>query len=327
MNILITGAGGFIGRVLVTQLLEAEASHAVAFDSLTLVDISLPDLAADSRLRLVEGSMVDERIFAKAFEPPVDLVFHLATIAGGLAEENFDLGRQVNLELTLRLLEKLRLQGNTPKLVFTSSIGVYGPLHDALTDDTPPRPDWSYGTHKLVAELLIADYSRKGFLDGRSVRLPGIVARPASPGGAMLSGFMSDLIRNLAEGEPYTCPVSASATAWWMSVSRCAKNLLHAAAVPTGEVPPERVWMLPALRCSMGEIVDSLARTHGAKTRELVSYRPQPALEKKLAAFPPLEVTRAESSGFRHDGSTDSLVVNALDYPSAKAGAAFTREK
>jgi D-erythronate 2-dehydrogenase len=327
MNILITGAGGFIGRVLVSQLLEAEASNACAFDSLTLVDVSLPDLPPDPRLRLLQGSLADERLFAKAFDPPADLVFHLATIAGGLAEENFDLGRQVNLELTLRLLEKLRQQGNTPKLVFTSSIGVYGPLHSALTDDTPPRPDWSYGTHKLVAELLIADYSRKGFLDGRSVRLPGIVARPANPGGAMLSGFMSDLIRNLSEGKPYTCPVSASATAWWMSVSRCAKNLQHAAAVPAADVPHEQVWMLPALRCSMGEIVDTLARAHGSKTRELISYQPQPALEKKLASFPPLNVTRAEAAGFRHDGSIDSLVVCALDHASAKAGPAFTKEK
>jgi nucleoside-diphosphate-sugar epimerase len=211
--------------------------------------------------------------------------------------------------------------------VFTSSIGVYGPLHGSLTDDTPPRPDWSYGTHKLVAELLIADYSRKGFLDGRCVRLPGIVARPANPGGAMLSGFMSDLIRNLAERKAYICPVSGSATAWWMSVSRCAKNLRHAAAVPLGDVPPERVWMLPALRCSMGEIVDALARAHGPKTWELISYRPQPALEKKLASFPPLEVTRAESAGFLHDGSVDALVVHALDRPFANALPTSTREK
>jgi len=322
MKILVTGAGGFIGRVLVSQLLEAEAVHAPAFDTLTLADVSLPELPADSRLRLVEGSLTDERVFENAFEPPADLVFHLATIPGGLAEEKFELGRQVNLELTLRILERLRLQGNHPKLVFTSSIGVYGPLHGALTDDTPPRPDWSYGTHKLVGELLIADYSRKGFLDGRCVRLPGIVARPANPGGAMLSGFMSDLIRNLAEGKPYICPVSATATAWWMSVSRCAKNLRHAAALPAGDVPPERVWMLPALRCSMAEIVDALVRAHGPKTHELVSYQPQPALEKKLATFPPLEVTRAEAAGFRHDGSVDALVAHALDDPTAKAAPA-----
>jgi nucleoside-diphosphate-sugar epimerase len=327
MKILITGAGGFIGRVLVSQLLERESSDSCAFDSLTLVDVSLTDLPVHPRLRLVEGSMVDEPIFARALDPPPDLVFHLATIGGGLAEENFELGRQVNLDLTLRLLEKLRQLGNKPTLIFTSSIGVYGSLHGPLNDDTPPRPDWSYGTHKLVAELLIADYSRKGFIDGRCVRLPGIVARPATPGGAMLSSFMSDLIRDLAEGKPYTCPVSPTATAWWMSVSRCAKNLLHAVSVAAENVPPDRVWMLPALHCSMSEIVDSLARTHGPKIWELISYRPQPALEKKLASFPPLQVKRAQSAGFRHDGSIDSLVVRALDSPSTKTVSARTTQK
>jgi D-erythronate 2-dehydrogenase len=217
----------------------------------------------------------------------------------------------VNLEGTMLLLEFLRAQRNCPTLIYSSSIGVYGDLPSTVTDDTPAKPTWSYGTHKRIGELLMADYTRKGWLDARTLRFPGIVARPPDPSGA-LSAFLSDLIRTLAAGKKYECPVSAEAYSWWMSVQCCVDNMIHAALLASYGLSADRVWTLPPLRASISEVVDAVGRVYGVPARELVSYAPQPHIEERFGRLPEARFCASEALGFHHDGSVDALVRGAL---------------
>ena len=205
-HVLVTGADGYLGRALVARLLAPPATRALA--SLTLLDLRFDasNAAHGERVRCVRGDVGDADVLAEATAQPPDLVFHLAGITSRRAEEDFALGLRVNVGSTMALFERLRLQGRRPVVVCASSIGVYGtPLPAAIDDDTAPAPTLSYGAQKRMIEILLADYSRRGWLDGRAVRLPSVVARPAEPGGA-LSGFASDLIRELAEGRRYSLP-------------------------------------------------------------------------------------------------------------------------
>jgi nucleoside-diphosphate-sugar epimerase len=308
MNTLITGAGGFVGEALVRALL----ARAVDGDSLTCVDLALSVPAADSRLRPIAGSMTDVDVFALVFDREYDRVFHLATVPGGWAEKNFDAGLEVNLLLTIRVLEALRKQAESRAvIVYPSSIGVYGPLTSPVDDRTVPCPTWSYGTHKAIGELLIADYSRKGFIDGRTVRLPAVVARGSNPSGA-ISAFMSDLIRELGAGRSFACPVSPSAMCWWMSRECAVQNLFHAAEVAESLWPGRRVCQLPALRCSIEEIVRTTAAVSRHLAESLICYRPVEEVEERFGKLPPLSTPLAESMGFCHDGSAEQLVRRAL---------------
>ena len=314
MNILITGANGFVGRHLVRRLLRTGRIDAgqAPFSRLTLVDLGADDSVDDARVRLVRGSIADDAVLRAAFSGRVDHVFHLASVPGGAAEKSFALGLDVNLRATLAMLELLRDQPAPPaRFTFASTIAVYGaPMPAVVDDDTPMRPGLSYGAHKLVDEILIKDYSRRGWIDGRIVRLPGIVARPTEPSG-LLSAFMSDIFWKLRAGEPFTCPVSADAVAWWMSVGCCVDNLLHAAGLEAKQVEARRDWTLPVLRLRIAELVDALARRYGEDRPGLVSYAPNDGLEQAFGRFPPLDAGAAEAIGFRHDGDVDRLVANA----------------
>lgn len=309
MNILITGADGFVGRTLVRHLLTDPIG---SLDPLILVDQQFTEPAGDPRIRQVTGSIADTQTIDMALADPVHLVFHLASIPGGLAERDFDLGLRVNLGGTLALLERLRHQERPTKLVFASSVAVYGdPLPAHVNDDTPARPTLSYAAHKLAAELLMDDYSRRGWVDGRSLRLPGIVARPAGPSGLM-SAFMSDVMWAMAKGQPYICPVSPDAVAWWMSAPCCAANLVHAASLPSSALPSGRVWLPPVLRLTMADLVAALADRFGADRAALITYRPDAAVEAKFGQQPPLHAHRALTAGFRHDGTVQDLIGAAL---------------
>lgn len=314
MKVLVTGGNGFVGRELVKQLLAAEEllPDQGPLTRLTVADMSGEHLPVDPRIERVTGSIADPAVLGAALDIKPDVVFHLASIPGGAAERNYELGLQVNLLATLDLFERLRTQGHCPRVVFTSTIAVYGSPLPALVDDQSPlRPGLSYGAHKLAGEILLEDYSRRGWLDGRILRLPGIVARPPEPSG-LLSAFMSDLFWKLAAGERFECPVSAEAVAWWMSVGCCAGNLLHAAGLKPEQVRPRRAYTLPVLRLTIAELVEGLARQFGDDRRELVNYRPDADLEAAFGNLPPLEANAAEAIGFRHDGSIEALIRNAM---------------
>lgn len=311
MHVLITGANGFIGKRLVRRLASTGVLAKERISRLTLLDLRFddPPLAAD--VALIEGSVSSSEALRKALSASPNYIFHLACVPGGAAEEYYDLGLEVNLRGTLNLLEELRARAYCPVVVYTSSIGIYGELPSLVEDETPAKPTWTYGTHKLIGELLMADYSRRGWVDSRTVRLPAIVVRPPAKVGA-ISAFMSDIIRELAAGRAYACPVSADATAWWMSAECCTDNLIHAANLQSQAVTNRRQWMLPALRFSVGELVEALAVLYGPEVRRLITYAPIPAVEERFGRLPPLHVPQAESIGFRHDGNILGLLRSAL---------------
>lgn len=312
MKVLVTGAGGFIGATLLQVLAERGGIGGRAITAIAAVDMRLPDAAPT--VRSIEGDLADARVRAQiaAFAPEV--CFHLAAVPGGAAEADPSLSRRVNLDATLGLFEMLaeRTPGAAPTVVvYASTIAVYGrDLPELVTPDTPLRPSLAYGAHKLACEILLADATRRGRLDGRALRLPGIVARPRAPSG-LASAFMSDLLHALSAGEDFTCPVSPQATAWWMSARRCAQNLVHAAAMDPGQ-DSRRAWPLPVLRLSIGEMVQTLSRVYGVDGECLVRYVPQPELEAIFGRYPKLDDSAARALGLLDDGCAEALVRRAL---------------
>lgn len=329
MKLLVTGAGGFVGRRLVARLLSGDGALGLPVERIDLIDLRLDGLPDDPRLRRHRGGFGDgDTLDAALADGGGDVVFHLASLPGGAAEADYDAGRRVNLDDTLALFDRLGRRvaddgggdggGAPPVVVFASSVAVYGaPLPSPVDDRTLPRPVLSYGAHKLAAEVVLRDLSRVGRLDGRALRLPGIVARPRGASGGLRSAFMSEVMWAAAAGEPYVCPVSPQAVAWWMSAERCVDNLLHAARLDGRSLAgPERaggrVWPLPVLRLTVAEVVEALARRFGDGCRDRIGYAPDAALEAVFGRFPPLVAEEAERLGFRHDGSADALIRNAL---------------
>jgi nucleoside-diphosphate-sugar epimerase len=314
MHILLTGANGFVGSHLVKQLLEG--SHALAqFSRLTLMDLNFAEQHADPRLVYIAGDFADTELIRLALQQPVDVVFHLASIPGGMAEKNYELSRKVNIEATLFLFEQLKQQHNQPRVVFASTIAVYGAdLPELIVDDTPLKPHLTYAGQKQFGEILIEDFSRKTWLDGVAVRLPGIVARPQQDSG-LLSAFMSDVFWNLSQKRHFDCPVSAQAVAWWMSVKCCVENLIHAATLDAEQLQQgRRVFALPVLRLSMQQLVDGLAEQFQLDAEALVRFDASNIeLEKNFGAYPEIQTLRADQLGFQHDGSIQQLITNTLN--------------
>lgn len=309
MHILVTGANGFVGAQLVARLVNEPGS--LAWTHLTLIDLHLPAYDAPG-ISYLRGSLADPQLLDAAFTVPVDVAFHLASVPGGAAEQDYELGRQVNLDATLALFEQLQQQAKPARVVFASTIAVYGsPLPAVVDDDTPLRPGLSYGAQKLMGEVLLEDLSRRGRLDGVALRLPGIVARPPQPSG-LLSAFMSELFWKLRDGEPFVCPVSAEGTAWWMSVKCCVDNLLHAAVIPSQELSLKRVFALPVLHLSLAEVIEGVNRYAGFLSPPKVQFQPNPALQSTFASYPPLSSPAALAMGFAHDGSLEQLISHTL---------------
>lgn len=310
-HVVVTGSEGFVGQVLVKRLLrDGLAGRPVT--RLSLMDVGFAKPSSDPRVHHIEGSIAEPSVRACAYDSAVDAVFHLASVPGGAAEKNYELGRAINLDATLGLLEDLRPQAQAPRFVFASTIAVYGEhLPDEVNERTLPNPGLSYGAHKLAGEYLVADATRRGWVQGCSLRLPGVVARPGE-GVGMMSAFMSLLFWKLAAGEPLTVPVSRSGVAWWISVGACVDNLLHAATVDPTQLNPRRSYQMPVLRLTVGELVTALAQRFGADREALVTYQPDPFIEKLFAAYPPLTTPQAEALGWVNDGDIQTLITRAM---------------
>jgi D-erythronate 2-dehydrogenase len=218
----------------------------------------------------------------------------------------------VNIDAMYDLLDLAKAGGNRPRVVYASSIAVFGdPLPaDGVDDATPLAPKMVYGGHKAMMEVAVAMMHHRDEIDGVSLRLPGILARPKGPSG-MKSAFMSDLFHALRAGEAFTCPVSAAATIWAQSVAQCARNFVHALDFDSAAMPVTRVVTLPAQRVYMGALAAEIAQQCGVAS-DLVSYAPNAALEAAFGAQPPLATPAADACGFAHDGDLASLVSRAL---------------
>lgn len=302
MNVVVTGAGGFVGRELVRSLLE-RGHRVVGIDSAAG---GIPEGAG-----AIAGDLGNPAIRAQAIAGGCDALIHLATVPGGAAEADPAASRRINVDAMYDLLLEASAIQPGLRVVYASSIAVFGdPLPARVEDDTPLSPKMIYGGHKAMMEDAVAMFSNRGLIDGVSVRLPGILARPKGPSG-MKSAFMSDLFHALKAGEAFTCPVSAQGTIWAQSVRQCAANFVHALDLDSALLPPTRAVTLPALRVTMGELAAEIARQCGASA-DLVTYAPDAALEAAFASQPPLETPAAIRAGFAHDGDSATLVANAL---------------
>lgn len=314
MNILVTGASGFVGRALIARLRSSQCPPPLAGAVLTLFDVNAPDAAVSAMpgCRIVVGSLDDAAAVQAAFAEPPDVIMHLASVPGGMAEQHPELGRAANIGGTLLLLEAAQATAKRPRFVFASSIAALGgPLDAPVDDDTSLRPQMSYGAHKQIGEILVRDFSRRQWIDGISLRLPGIVARPRVNTG-QLSAFMSDVMHAMAAHEPYTCPVSSGATMWLMSTACTVDNLLHAATLTLAAQDSGLALTLPALRLSMEQLVAATAAEYGADTA-LVRYVPDPRLEAAFGGYPALRTAAGDRLGFAHDGDARRLVLQALN--------------
>jgi len=308
-RVLVTGADGFVGRALVRRLL-ADGLNGSTVDEIVALDIRF-EHGAPEGVRQYVGSVDDSALLSEACRDPLTAVFHLASLPGGAAEQDFELGRRINLDATVLLLDLLRTQPSPPRLVFASSIAVYGELAGERVDEsTPPAPQLTYGAHKLASEVLIADATRRGWVRGVSLRLPGIVARPGD-GAGLISAFMSQLFWKLRAGQPLTVPVSADGTGWWLSVGACVDNLLRGAAIDPEAIGPPCVLIMPALHLSVAQVVDAIGKASGFNAEPLVTYAPDAAVQRLFASYPPLSTPRAEALGLYHDGSAEFLARRA----------------
>jgi nucleoside-diphosphate-sugar epimerase len=301
MLTVITGASGFLGRALVARMRALDWTGTIR-----LVDrVGLSEGDADEvlNLDLGEEGAVEHAVTGATH------VLHLAAFPGGAAEADPAQSERVNLAATLALAKAAAAAPHPVRFVYASSIAVFGaPLPAAIDDDTPVLPTMTYGTHKAMVELALADLARRGELDAISVRLSGVVARPRAVSG-LKSAFMSDIFHAMAGGEDVTLPVGPDATAWLVSAAVAADALLHAVRV-TLDVTSPRILTLPALRVAMADLVAAIAARTGSPSR--VGYASDPAIEAQFGRLPPLTTAAADTLGFRHDGSIEQLVERVL---------------
>jgi D-erythronate 2-dehydrogenase len=305
MTTIITGAGGFVGRELAALLLARN-------DVVVAMDGNLSLLADHPALRKVVGDICSSDVRAAAFRDGCTALVHLATVPGGAAEADPAASRRVNIDAMYDLLDAAKTAGSRPRIVYASSIAVFGdPLPPKGVDDaTPLAPKMIYGGHKAMMEIAVAMMHHRGEIEGVSVRLPGILARPSGPSG-MKSAFMSDMFHALRAGVSFVCPVSPGATIWAQSVAQCARNLVHALDMDAALMPVTRVVTLPAQRITMGALAAEIA--HQCRvSANLVHYKPDAALEAGFGAQPPLSTPAAERAGFAHDENLAKLVADAL---------------
>ena len=307
MKALITGGGGFLGSRLAAALKARDPAA-----DITLLDVAFPP-GLDSKYRCIAGDVAAPEVIAKALARDTDSIFHLAAVVSGGAEADFDLGYHVNMDGTWKLLEAARKLAKPPRVVYTSSVAAFGgKLPDVLDDSTTPAPQTSYGTQKVIGEYLIADYTRKGYVDGRSLRLPTIVVRPGKPNLAA-SSFASGIIREPLAGVQTACPVPDSTGVWILSPRRVVEAFLHAHDLPSSAWPTTRVVNLPGITLTVREMIDAMGRVAGKESVARVKFVPDARIQGIVKTWPVrFRTDRALAMGFKADSDFESVVRDYL---------------
>jgi D-erythronate 2-dehydrogenase len=313
MKLLITGGAGFLGARLARTLLARDTLTGARIEQLVLADQFAPpaDLAADARVRALTGPLLEQcaGFAAERF----DGVFHLASAVSGECELDFDLGMRSNLDSTRALLDALRAAGNTPRVVFSSSVAVFGPdpgqpLPAIVADDTLPAPQTSYGAQKLMCEHLIADVTRKGFIDGRAARLMTVTVRPGKPNAAA-SSFFSGVIREPLAGVEAICPVDASVSHPVSSPARTIDALIRIYEATRDELQGRLALNLPALNVTVQQMLDALEAVAGPTVRALVKFQRDDRIAGIVANWPKgASAARATALGLKADGSFEDII-------------------
>jgi nucleoside-diphosphate-sugar epimerase len=290
MRIVITGGAGFLGNRLARKLLERGTltdtrGRVRAIESITLLDIVPSALPGDSRVTAVAGDLADKATIERAVARDTDSVFHLAAVVSGQAEAEFDVGMRVNLDATRALLEHCRTLAAPPKVVFTSSLAVYGgPLPDPVPDDAPLTPQASYGVQKTIGEYLVYDMTRKGFLDGRSLRLPTVTVRPGKPNKAA-SSFASGIVREPLAGVEALCPVAPTTKMWVQSPRTVIDNLIVGHEAPASAFAHTRSINVPGISVAVGDMVAALREVAGESVAALVRWQHDPAIDRIVSTW------------------------------------------
>jgi nucleoside-diphosphate-sugar epimerase len=313
MQIIITGGGGFLGQKLARALLHSS----LPFSELLLVDIQAPPALADPRVRCLQADLTAPGVAESLISERTAVVYHLAAIVSSHAEQDFDLGWQVNLDTTRSLLEACRHARPGIRFVFTSSLAVYGgPLPELVNDGTALTPTSSYGTQKAMGELLVNDYSRKGYVDGLALRLPTICVRPGKPNRAA-SSFVSSIIREPLQGEVALCPVSPELRLWLSSPATVVANFLLAATLPKGD---GRSINLPGISVTVGEMLTALTQAGGQAARDRVQFAADPAIERIVASWPGrIDNQRASALGFIADRTFADIIDSFITHDMQEA--------
>jgi nucleoside-diphosphate-sugar epimerase len=313
MHILVTGAAGMIGRKLTERLVRDGGLNGHAIAKLTLIDVVAPSkpvgFSGETVLAASDLSLLGAADQAIGGRP--DVIFHLAAIVSGEAELDFDKGYRVNLDGTRALIDAVRKLGESyhPKLVFTSSIAVFGaPYPEAIPDEFHLTPLTSYGTQKAICELLISDYTRRGVLDGVGIRLPSIVVRPGKPNKAA-SGFFSSIIREPLAGEEAVLPVEESVLHWHASPRSAVGFLIHAAGLTREQLGSRVNLTMPGVCCTVAEQIAALRRVAGDKAAARIRREPDPLVTRIVAGWPSrFDARRATALGFTVERSFDDII-------------------
>jgi D-erythronate 2-dehydrogenase len=314
MKVLVIGAAGMIGRKLVAALLPAGRVGREPISAIALADVVEPAMPASAiAMTSIAADLSQPGVAESLIADQPDLIFHLAAIVSGEAEADFEKGYQINLDGTRFLFEAIRRAGSVqpyrPRLVFTSSIAVFGePLPAVIGDNHELTPLTSYGTQKAMCELLLADYSRRGFLDGVGIRLPTIAVRPGRPNKAA-SGFFSGIIREPLVGQEAVLPVSDDVRHWFASPRAAVGFLRHAAEMDTALLGHQRNLTMPGLAATVGEEIAALERVAGPAAVALIRRAPDATIARIVAGWPKaFEARRAMLLGFAGETSFDEII-------------------
>jgi nucleoside-diphosphate-sugar epimerase len=307
MNILITGGAGFLGTKLCAALLKRGAltdaqGREREISRIRLFDVVEANRIIDPKVQAMAGDIASTEDVQHALGNDTDSVFHLAAVVSGEAEQNFDIGMRVNVDGTRTLFEAIRRLPSPPKVVFTSSLAVFGgPLPEPVPDEQALTPQNSYGAQKAIGELLLNDMSRKGFMDGRALRLPTISVRPGKPNRAA-SGFLSGIIREPLAGVEAVCPVQTDLRAWLLSPRKAIQNLITGHEAPATHFGHTRSVNVPGMTVSVGEMVQALSEIAGDEVAARVKFERDPFIEKLMLGWPPaFTATFGKSLGMTAD--------------------------